>query len=136
MIANRSFRSPIPSAADGTPLASFDVRSEVPTAGESFGVVTAFGEIDLATCGEFSQALHHCANGHTDVVVDLTDVTFMDCSALRVLVPLRRELEARGGRLCLVATRPIVLRLLDLTGVKFELATDGNQAFALLDGSV
>jgi anti-anti-sigma factor len=117
------------------PLARFDVRSDVPARGRPVGVVEAAGELDLATAGEFTQALRQCAQGHSAVVVDLTGVTFMDCSAMRALVGLRRELEARGGRICLVATKPSVLRLFGLTKMDFSLVADREQAWAVLDGS-
>jgi anti-sigma B factor antagonist len=117
------------------PLARFDVRSDVLAGGRQVGVVEASGELDLATAGEFFQALRQCAEGHSAVVVDLTGISFMDCSALRALARMRRELEARGGRLCLVATKPSVLRLFGLAKMDFSLVADREQARLVLDTS-
>jgi anti-sigma B factor antagonist len=136
MVFEQSFQSWIPSAVDGTPLASFDVRNDVLPGGGRVGVVEAFGELDLSTADEFGRALRHCGDSHSVIVVDLSGVTFMDCSALRALGALRRDLATRRGQLCVVATRPSVLRLFALTGTRLSLVPDGKQAMAVLERSV
>jgi len=58
---NRYFQSPIPSSTGGLPLARFDSGNDVLPGGGSVAVVEAFGELDLATVGEFARALQHSA---------------------------------------------------------------------------
>ncbi|MFI2206496.1 anti-sigma factor antagonist [Streptomyces sp. NPDC020192] len=48
------------------------------------------------------------------VIVSLLDVDFFDCSGLRLLCRARRRAEERGGRLVLVCTHPLTLRILQI----------------------
>jgi anti-anti-sigma factor len=48
--------------------------------------------------------------------VDLSSLTFMESTALQVLVSIRALLAVRGGTLLLVAPQPVVARILELTG--------------------
>ena len=95
-------------------------------------VVVARGELDLATVGRFRGALtERLAQGCTHLVVDLTEVTFIDSSGLGALVNAHRSLQRRGGRLRLVCRRPRVLRVLSLTGLDTLLAVHGELADAV-----
>jgi anti-sigma B factor antagonist len=69
--------------------------------GEAF-VVEVDGEIDLGTSGEFEDVLVSLPRDVTRVVVDLAAITFLDSSALNVLVRQEKELTARGVELTLV----------------------------------
>ena len=58
-------------------------------------VIAIVGEIDMATAPEVSRAID---SGHDDagrVVVDLSEVTFLDSSALNVFVQSQQELAQR-----------------------------------------
>jgi anti-anti-sigma factor len=55
-------------------------------------VVTIVGEIDMATAPEVSRAIDSGHDGAERVVVDLTEVTFLDSSALNALVHCQRTL--------------------------------------------
>ncbi|WP_236725411.1 STAS domain-containing protein [Amycolatopsis orientalis] len=78
-------------------------------------VISADGEIDLATAGRLERELRHDLPVTT--VVDLTGVTFLGVAGLRVIesaaARARTERRAVGVVAC---TRP-VLRLLQLFGV-------------------
>jgi anti-anti-sigma factor len=50
-------------------------------------------------------------------VLDLTDLDFMDCSGLRMLVSLASRVADNGGRLVLESPRRIVRRAMALTKV-------------------
>jgi anti-anti-sigma factor len=54
-------------------------------------VLAVVGEIDMATAPEVSRALDG-GHGARRVVVDLTEVTFLDSSALNALVHSQRQL--------------------------------------------
>lgn len=86
-------------------------------------VVSAAGELDLLSAPELKRALADplgAKGGH--VVVDLSQVTFLDSTALGVLVGVKRRLDA-GTRLAIVCEHPNVLRIFELTGLlgTFEL---------------
>jgi anti-anti-sigma factor len=62
-------------------------------------VVQIGGELDIATRNRARQA---CLEGRShDVVVEMADVTFMDCCGYGGLVAARKVLQADGGSLTL-----------------------------------
>ena len=74
----------------------------------------AVGELDMATADELLSGLAPAvADGTGDVVVDVSELSFVDSSGLRALIHLSRELEGRG-RLVLVGPTPPVQRVLGL----------------------
>jgi anti-anti-sigma factor len=79
------------------------------------------GDHDFATAPDFRAALAAAtASGHTDVVVDLDDVTFMDASTLHELIQAQHRLLDRSGRFALRSPSRCARRLLelcDLTGL-------------------
>jgi anti-sigma B factor antagonist len=83
-------------------------------------VVHVDGELDLATSGALEAALE-ASNGST-VVIDLGACTFIDSSAVRVLVSAARSAEESGRALSLVARDPGILRVLEIAAVDTVLA--------------
>lgn len=73
-------------------------------------IVTAVGEIDMATAPELSQALEQLDARLGRVVIDLTEVVFLDSSALNALVRCQRQLAERGIELRLVSPETQALR--------------------------
>ncbi|MDQ0305926.1 anti-sigma B factor antagonist [Kitasatospora herbaricolor] len=84
-------------------------------------VVWARGDIDLETAPALHRRLEAALREHRDVVLDLSQVTFMDCAGLGTLLDARGQAERHGGRLVLRAVGPDVLRLLRLTGLEGRL---------------
>jgi anti-sigma B factor antagonist len=79
-------------------------------------VVTVRGEIHVSTAPEFSRLLtESVAAGRTRMVLDLTDVEFIDSTGLSVLLNALRRVTRAGGRMALVCTNPTVLRLFEIT---------------------
>lgn len=80
-------------------------------------MIRASGELDLrakpALYLELDAAL---ADADFVLVVDLAEVTFMDCSALGVLVSLSEVAQASERRIALISPSRAVRRLLELTG--------------------
>ena len=83
----------------------------------TWSVVSPTGDLDIAALPDLRGLLHpHLVDPSRDVVVvDLTHVTFMDCSALGILMGARARL---GGRLWLRGVPPSVAWLLQLTGLQ------------------
>lgn len=54
--------------------------------------------------------------GHTRLLVDLTDVTFIDSTGLGVLLHIVRELRRKRGRLAVVCPDPAMRGLFELVG--------------------
>jgi anti-anti-sigma factor len=77
------------------------------------------GEIDLATRATLEAGI---MGGLADpdvgtVVVDLTEVTFLDSSGVSVLLQGRRAADKRGCEYRVVGAEGVVRLVLDLTGV-------------------
>lgn len=81
-------------------------------------VVRAEGEVDVSTAPALRQRLYELPES-AKVVVDLSEVTFLDSTGLGVLVAaLKRVRESdAGGDLRLVVTRPQVSKVLEVTGL-------------------
>jgi anti-sigma B factor antagonist len=94
-------------------------------------VISIEGELDLATAPQLKWALLDAlGDGHSQLVVDLTRATFMDSTALGVLVSVDRSLDA-GATLAIVCANASLLRIFELSGM------DGVFAiFATLDAAL
>ncbi len=79
-------------------------------------VLEFHGEIDILASLDIIPVLD-AATGRpaADVVLDLRHIEFFDCSGLRLLHRARRRVLARGGRVRLVCTHPLTLRILRVT---------------------
>ncbi len=79
------------------------------------------GELDMANETVVDRAVSDVWETGRRIVIDLTEVTFIDCSTLRVLRKLRTRLEAAGLTATLVVGgNALVQRFLDLAGEKSD----------------
>jgi anti-sigma B factor antagonist len=79
-------------------------------------VLRLAGDIDLHSAPEISEQLARLqADGSTAIVVDLSEVNFLDSSALGALVAAHRSLTDAGGSLKLAAPREHVLKVFRIT---------------------
>lgn len=85
---------------------------------KGWSVVTVQGEVDLATAPSLRRAIEDLYDQGEPVLADLTGVTFMDSTGLRVLIGAHQDLEARERDFAVVPGDGAVARLLDLTGVR------------------
>jgi anti-sigma B factor antagonist len=98
-------------------------------------VVAVSGEIDLATASEFRSVLVDAvAGGQGDLVVDLSEVTFMDSTGLGAMVSARRRLTLRGASMRLVSPAGGVRRILDVTKLDQVIPIHDTVDAAVLDG--
>ena len=65
-------------------------------------LVEVAGEVDMPTAPELSQAIERTPDGTDLVVIDLSDVNFLDSSGLNALVHGRRTLAERDVALTVV----------------------------------
>ena len=74
------------------------------------------GDVDVRSTMEVRTAIYERLEGHDqDVVVDLTEVTSIDVTALKVLAAATRQAARSGHRLTLRGCGPAVRRLLHLS---------------------
>jgi stage II sporulation protein AA (anti-sigma F factor antagonist) len=81
-------------------------------------IVTVAGDLDLAVYPRLQAEADIWSGKGLDVVLDCSDVTFMDSMGLRVLVQLRRNLMDAGRTLVLANPSARVRRVLELAGVQ------------------
>jgi anti-anti-sigma factor len=107
-------RARSPTLASVTRVGDFEVAlSELPGGG---AVVQVEGDLDMGTASKLEDALVGAGFGQR-LVIDLTGCSFLDSSAVRVLVSAVRDSDAAGGSLALVAPDPGILRVLEISAV-------------------
>ena len=81
-------------------------------------VMVVHGEIDVATAPQLRERLQAMAEGNPKLVVaDLSNVTFVDSTALGVLVGGAKRFRRGGGDLRLVVTEPHIAKVFTITGL-------------------
>lgn len=101
--------------------------------GAASHVVTVTGEIDLFTAPELKTRLSApIDHGASRVVVDLSDVTFIDSSSLGVLIGAHKQLERSGGALVIVCHDRTIMSTFKITGLDrvFEIVLSRADALA------
>jgi anti-anti-sigma factor len=83
-----------------------------------YAVVSAEGELDIASVGQMCDDVRRAARWSDRVVVDLRAVSFLDTFGLRALVALQRETTAATGSSFHVVPGAGIQRVLDLTGMR------------------
>ena len=81
-------------------------------------VVSVRGEVDVYSAPALSENLSQLLeDGRTAIVVDLTEVAFLDSTGLGALIGARTATEEAGGRLAIVCTNDRILKLFTITGL-------------------
>jgi anti-anti-sigma factor len=81
-------------------------------------IVSLAGELDLAAGPRLDDVLRTImAGAECDIMVDLTNLRFLDCSGLSVLVRCRRQAVETGRTLRAVGAGGTVAEVLQVTGV-------------------
>jgi anti-anti-sigma factor len=92
--------------------------------------LTPAGEVDLRCAGALRAAIQDTLRTPhpVDVIVDLRQVTFLDCAGIGALVDGRNTAARRGRGYRVVNLQPLVHRVLDLTGVLTALTRNPGPA--------
>ena len=97
------------------PVTEFTIEEERLRGGET-GIVTLGGDVDLHTAPQLRERLSRAIDdGVSRLVVDLTDVTFIDSMTLGVLLGASKRLRPRGGQLRLVVAEASVRKIFEIT---------------------
>lgn len=88
-------------------------------------VVSVGGEVDLETASQLGDHALEALHEGPHMVLDLTQVSFMDSTGLKVLLSVQRRAELAGGSLALAGASRSVRKILALTGL--------DQSFGLYD---
>jgi anti-sigma B factor antagonist len=114
--------------SDNQDFSIFDLAAE----GDAT-VVNVTGEIDMDTGPAFQRGLLHAIGaGRSGLIVDLSQATFMDSSALTSLVNAFDNLRERGGgRLAIVATDARMRALFDVARLERDFTIYETRADAV-----
>jgi anti-sigma B factor antagonist len=95
---------------------TYYVKSQ--TMGEDPVVVTVGGELDLYAAPEMKECLGRAlSGGGSTLVIDMSEATFIDSTAIGVLVGTLRRVQDAGGSLDLVCTHEDILRVFEVVGL-------------------
>jgi anti-sigma B factor antagonist len=101
-----------------------EFRTAVASLSGELALISVSGELDLYTAQRLQARIDEAgAVGADTVVVDLSEVSFLDSTALAVLVQETRRLEGRGHSLVLVTNDPRTKRVVEVTGLNRVLRT-------------
>lgn len=81
-------------------------------------VVTVRGEVDVVTAPQLRSFLFDAVAGARHLVLDLSDLEFIDAAGLSVLVATQRRLARRGSKVVLRSPPAITRRVLQVTGLE------------------
>jgi len=106
-----------------------DVRVSVSKFGADSYAVAVGGELDPATIEPLRERLGEVIDqGALRVLVDLTGVTFIESTALGVLVDAAKSIRSAGGQMVLVADDPRITRIIEITGLQQILRVEDSLA--------
>jgi len=97
-------------------------------------VVRACGEVDLYTVPDFDNALREAVDqGNSTVIVDLSQISYLDSSGLSSLISAYRRLSGGGGTMFVVASEinPSVRRALEITRLDLLVNVCDSMEYAL-----
>jgi len=110
-----------PTRAREEPVAEPGLRvtmDSTPTSADAWRVVRVSGEIDIQSSPILDEHLRDAqGEGTSSIVVDLSEVTFLDSTGLSVLVTALQRGQGAGGGVRLASPRPNVRRVLEVTGL-------------------
>ena len=111
-----------------------DCRARVASLTRELALVSVSGELDLYTADRVRRGIDEAdAVGADTVVIDLSEISFIDSTALGMLVQESKRLEGRGHSLVLVTNDPRTRRALEVTGLDRVLLTYATLHDALDD---
>lgn len=89
-----------------------------------YHVIEVVGEIDVYTAPKLREAIVGVIDaGHTQLIIDIAGVAFLDSTGLGVLVGALKRVRCEGGSLHIICNSERLLRIFEITGLDkvFEL---------------
>jgi anti-anti-sigma factor len=84
-------------------------------------IITVTGDIDLGTAEDLLvQLTALIGSARREIGLDLSGVTFIDCTGLRTLIAVDAQVRANGATTRLTAISPTVARLLELVNAIWD----------------
>ena len=89
-------------------------------------VISIHGDLDIVTSPRLDDLLTQAQATYRRIIIDLTNVDFLDTSALAVIVGHWKKLESDGGMLALAGARYRYTKTLWITGLADRLTLYGS----------
>jgi anti-sigma B factor antagonist len=106
---------------------SDSARLEIVDQSDGAAAARVSGDLDIVTSDEIKRDLAALIDaGHLALVLDLTDVGFVDSSGLGALVAIHRHAVANNGSFVVRSVPPQVQRLFEITRLGEVLTVDGG----------
>ena len=129
---------PLSSGGSGEPGDGQTLTVRIEPAGSSASVVSLAGELDLSTIPRVEKQLLEQVRSHQGVVLDLTNVSFIDSSGIALLIRAFRTTGDGGTVNTVIAEGSQVERVFRLAGIDraLPLFTERAPAMDALNGAV
>jgi anti-sigma B factor antagonist len=107
---------------------------------QPIALITVAGRLDASTIGQLERALNDSlVAASRAIVVDLSGLTYVSSSGLRVLLAARSAMRKRGGDVFLCALNPNVRAVFDMVGFTavfgiFDTQAQGLEAATIVIG--
>ncbi|MBE5760437.1 MAG: STAS domain-containing protein [Clostridiales bacterium] len=77
------------------------------------------GELDHSSAGRIKDELNYAiSNAYAnDIIIDMSELTFMDSSGIGILLGLYKKLKSRNANLYFRSVSPSIERILDISGL-------------------
>jgi len=94
-----------------------DLQIDVRTS-DGVTIIDVVGEVDLYTAPRLEEGLRQAATGSRPLLaVNLTRVSYLDSTALRVLTESHREVQSRQGAIVVIASQATIQKIFRITGL-------------------
>ena len=112
------------------------IRESRPISGRAYLIALA-GDFDLHSGPQFERrVLEALGRGATELLIDLSDVSFIDSTTIGILMRTRKRLAPIGGRVHDVTSDRTILRLFEITALDrmFEIYSRRTDALEDING--
>jgi anti-sigma B factor antagonist len=114
-----------------------DIVREVRSLNEDAYLISLSGAFDLHAAPGFERrVLEALGRGATELVIDLSEVSFIDSTTIGILMRTRKRLAPLGGRVLVVTSDRNILRLFEITALDrmFEIYSRRTDALEEING--
>lgn len=96
-------------------------------------VVRMKGDLDIVNSGDFKKWVvdHLIASGKKNIVLDMSNLNYMDSSGLGVIISIQKHCKLNGGSLSIFGLNDQIRKLLELTSLDRILKIRNNLEEAL-----
>ncbi|MBT5856028.1 STAS domain-containing protein [bacterium] len=95
---------------------SLDFKIHI-TTNEIIPIVHVNGEIDVYTSNELNQSIANVGEQNPNIILDLTNVHFIDSTGLGVIAFNAEKCRRAGSALCVICDKPQIRKVFDASGL-------------------